>query len=316
MNFLRKITRILFWSLVLWVFTHVFLFQICKVPTASMRGSLLEGDYVVVNKLALGARIPITPLSLHLGNRHFFLDWLQLPYYRLPGYSRLQRNDIVVFNLPADNDQLPVDEKKDYVKRCIGLPGEIICIRKGKVMINNGTLEDPRTMLQWYSLGSADSDTGLLKRMDPTYQPRTYGGRHDLFITARQADTLQKQYHLQVTRMHISPGTYSPGFFPNSSLFKWNPDSLGPLYIPKKGQSIRLSKPNLVLYQRLIEVYEHNAVLQRNDSVFVNKRYASTYTFKMNYYFMMGDNRYHSIDSRFWGLVPEDHLIGRISGIF
>lgn len=292
MVILRKILRIIFWALALWIITRVFIFQVCRVPTASMRNRLLEGDYIYVNKLAYGSRLPITPLSVRFGNEHFYLDWLHLPFYRLPGYSKVALNNIVVFNLPTDNDELPVDEKKEYVKRCMGLPGDTITIRRGNVVINGRAVEEAGTVLKWYSL--------------PGKSP-------GLFITAQQVDSF-KQQHVTIFQQHIPATSYSPSMYPYASQIKWNADSLGPLHIPKRGQSMRLTQTNLLLYQRLIEVYERKTLSFRNDSVFVNGAYASDYTFDMDYYYMMGDNRYNSIDSRYWGLVPEDHIIGKVAG--
>lgn len=281
----------LFWAFALWIFMRVFVFQASKVPTASMHNSLLEGDYIYVNKLAYGARLPMTPLSLHLGSEHYFLDWIQVPYCRLPGYSHVKRNDIVVFNLPSDNDQLPVDEKKDYVKRCIGLPGDTISIRAGLVSINGLPVAEAPTVVKWYTLSNKD-----------------------LFITQQQADSF-KTKGIALTKRSMPASSYTPGFFPNNPQFKWNPDSLGPFYIPKKGECMVLGKETFLLYQRLLETYEHNTVSIRNDSVFVNDAYTKAYTFKMDYYFMMGDNRYNSIDSRYWGLVPESYISGKASGV-
>ena len=156
--------QIVFWSMIIWLFTHIFIFQSSEIPTSSMRPALMEGDHILVNKLAYGARIPITPLSLPIGNT--FVDWIRLPYMRIPGYSSVKRNDVIIFNYPMDDD-LPVDERKGYVKRCIGLPGDTIKIKKGIVYINNRTITDPENILYKYHVEILkDGDRTILKDYD------------------------------------------------------------------------------------------------------------------------------------------------------
>ncbi len=229
-----------------------------------MHQTLLEGDYIIVNKLAYGARVPITPLSLSFGNKHLFFDWLTLPYIRIPGYSTVCRNDIIVFNFPLE-EGLPIDERLQYVKRCIGLPGDSVFISKGQVFINGEELKEPEK--------------------------------------------------ISLEKLAVAPDSYSPNIFPNSSVVKWNVDYFGPLYVPKCGDSISLTTKNVTLYKRIIEKFENNTLVNKNDSIYINGQYTQTYVFKMNYYFTLGDNRHSSIDSRFWGFVPENHLIGKASFI-
>jgi len=258
--------RVAFWSIIIWLFIRIFVFQIFNVPTFSMNNTLKEGDYILVNKLAYGTRIPITPLSLPIGNT--YIDWIQIPYLRIPGFTNVAHNDIIVFNFPLEDD-LPIDHRQEYVKRCIGLPGDTILIKKGIVFVNNKKITESENIL--YLLDE------------------------------------------QKNRLLIDSSVYSPAVFPNSSNIKWNADNFGSLYIPKKGETISFTKENIILYKRVIEKYENNILNLKNDSVFINNQYCINYTFKMNYYFTLGDNRYNSIDSRFWGFVPEDHLIGRVS---
>lgn len=265
-NSLNKIMRVAFWSIIIWLFIRIFIFQIYKVPSASMNNTLKEGDYILVNKLAYGTRIPITPLALPIGNT--YIDWIQIPYFRIPGFTNVAHNDIIVFNFPLDDDS-PIDHRQEYVKRCIGLPGDTIQINNGIVSIDN---------------------------------KKNIESENILFI-----------FDAKKNRLSIDSSVYSPTVFPNSSSIKWNADNLGPLYIPKKGENILLTKKNILLYKRVIEKHENNSMKITNDSVFINNQFRITYSFKMNYYFTMGDNRYNSIDSRFWGFVPENHLIGRVS---
>jgi signal peptidase I len=252
--------RIVFWSLLIALLIRTFIFQVYKVPTASMKNTLKEGDYILVDKLAYGPRIPITLLALPFGD--IYSDLIRLPYLRIPGFSKVKHNDIIVFNYPLETD-LPVDLRKPYVKRCIALPGDTLEIKKGKILLNGKPAAD----------------------------------EHACYENKNYIDSLQ----------------YSPAIFPNNSAIRWNADFFGPLYIPEKEKQIPLSKNNLVLYERIITVYEKNTLRSRNDSVFINDVYCTSYTFKMNYYFAAGDNRSNSVDSRSWGFVPEDHLIGRVS---
>lgn len=295
MKLINNITKLLFWALCLWLFVRIFLFQVFKVPSDSMNQTFVDGDYIFVNKLAYGPRLPITPLSLHFGGQKHFLDWIQIPYLRLPGYSTVKANDILVFNLPAD-EGLPVDERKEYIKRCIGLPGDTVLIRLGNVYCNGRLMADLPQQVKWYAVKTVSEDS------TPT----------DRYMTVGAADSLFKSDKtLGVEKKHIRPEMYSPSYFPHAPQLKWNPDNFGPLYIPKKGESISLNRANIILYQTLIAKYEGNTVTFKNDTVFINGTPASSYTFRFSYYFVLGDNRYNSIDSRFWGLLPEDHLIGK-----
>ena len=294
LSYINKLFKIIFLSVCLWLLIRVFFFQAFKVPTDSMNNTLKDGDYIVVNKLAYGARIPMTPLSVHIGNEKHFLDWISIPYLRLPGYSKISLNDILVFNLPSEIT-LPVDERKEYIKRCICLPGNVIWINHANVYIDDTVIPELKEQIRWYTLKSRTNNT-------ISYP----------FLTTALADSIF--YHDQtgsIIKKCMMPDIYSPNYFPNASQIKWNPDNLGPLYIPKKGKSIQLNDTTILLYQKIIEQFEHNTLTFKNDSVFVNGQFASSYTFKMNYYFVLGDNRYNSIDSRFWGFLPEDHIIGK-----
>jgi signal peptidase I len=228
-----------------------------------MQPTLVEGDQILVNKFAYGARLPLTPLSLPFSGTHAYSEWVRFPYFRFPGYSSVQHNDVIVFNFPLEAG-LPVDERRPFVKRCVALPGDTLLIKNGVVYING--------------------------KIDP------------LLLQFRAAHPQDSAF-------------YNPGFFPNSSMIRWNGDQFGPLYIPRAGDSIVLDRRSALLYQRAIENYERNSFTFRNDSAFINGRYAETYEFKMDYFFTLGDNRANSSDSRTWGLLPEDHLIGKASFI-
>jgi signal peptidase I len=257
--------QILFWSFTIYLLMRIFIFQSYNVPSNSMNHTLKAGDYIFVNKLAYGARLPITPIAIPFSNLYW--DGLQLPYLRIVAYSKIKHQDIVVFNLPLDIE-LPIDQRQNYIKRCIAIAGDTIQIKSGIVYINNSAIVETENVL--------------------------------FPIDANK------------NRIILDSTIYSPTVFPNASDIKWNIDHFGPLYIPKKGDSILLTKNNVLLYQHIIENFEHNKLVLLNDLVYINAQPCKYYHFKMNYYFMMGDNRNNSIDSRFWGFVPEDHIIGRV----
>jgi signal peptidase I len=311
LSILNKVFKFLFWSFFIWLFVRVFVWQVVQVPSNSMNQTLIEDDRLLVNKLAYGARIPITPLSIDLLSAHTFLDWIQLPYLRLPGYSSVKRNDVLVFNFPLE-DQTPIDEKKEYVKRCVALPSDTLSIIKGIIFINGHELPDEKLVNYHYAINSKDpieaSVRDQLRYFDSTSL------FHDLFIPASIADSLKQVKNIfTVIRKTIDSTDYTPAVFPNTATIKWNIDNFGPLYIPQCGKTISLNQKNIFLYQRIIEAFEHNTLMINNDVVYINNKPATSYTFKMNYYFVLGDNRYNSYDSRYWGFVPEDHLIGKAS---
>jgi signal peptidase I len=255
---LNSIARIVFWGFISWLFIRTFILQIFIVPSASMKNTLNEGDYVFVNKLAYGARLPITPLSIPYTD--IYLETLNLPYFRLPGYTSIQNNDIAVFNFPCDREK-PIDHKQTYVKRCIAIPGDTLLIKNGIIFINHSPIKKILTVVD-------DSSN--------------------------------------------TNDTYTPNYFPNNALVKWSLQNFGPFYIPKKGDSILLTQNNLIIYKTLLKDFELVQMPSISDSLLTNKPSQSHYCFKNNYYFMMGDNRSQSMDSRFWGLVPENHIVGKV----
>ncbi len=281
-----RLSKILFLAFLVWIITRVFIFQIYRVPSSSMNATLKEGDFVLVNKLAFGPRLPITAISIP--GTSIYISSITLPYFRIAGYSQPQRNDILVFNFPWDSD-LPLDRRKPYIKRCVGLPGDKLLIENGHIFINNIKLVTP--------------DSVLYRFMDPStavYQ----------FLNSAKAGKNG------FPRISFPEDNYSPTYFPNNGLIKWNPDFMGPLTIPAKGIMIALTPRTAIIYKKVIEEFEHNKLQQVGDQFFLNNKPANYYTFKMDYYFVVGDNRYNSFDSRFWGFVPQDHLIGRFEMAF
>jgi len=274
-----------------------------------MNGNLFEGDYVVINKLAYGARLPLTPLSF--GNK--YLDWIRVPYTRVFGYSDVQRNDIVAFNFSL-TDELPVDMREEYIKRCVALPGDTLQVKNGIVFVNSASNEPANIYNLYHVVFNEKADTVLLKSLNIAVGQNPSDKDQQLFMSTEQAAMLLKTGTLKSVTLEVKDNNiYDPAVFPNYPEFKWNMDQLGPIYIPREGDSIKLTLKNLLIYQRIIERFEKAVLSFKNDSVFVDGTFKNYFTFDNDYYFMIGDNRHNSTDSRHWGFIPRSHIIGRAS---
>lgn len=309
-----------------------FIFEPFAIPSDSMDNTLLAGDYIVVNKLAYGARLPMTPLSVPfshqtIGDFPAYVTWWTWNYHRIPGYSDIKRNDVIVFNFPAEElfpldgktMNYPVDHRTHFIKRCVALPGDTMKIIDREIFVNGIKLPFPKNVLFNYivKIDSLKRDSVKLKKLGMLRESQQ--GKFILYtltILPSQADSLRKIKQIISVDPELShAGLYDAQLFPHDEKFPWNLDNYGPILIPKMGATIHLTVDSLALYERIIVSYEHNRIDVKNDSIYINGKYAKTYTFKMNYYFMMGDNRHFSMDSRYWGFVPEDHIVGRAAKI-
>ncbi|MGZ3885562.1 MAG: signal peptidase I [Bacteroidia bacterium] len=309
MLLIRKITAFLFWAFLLWLFFRIFIFQIYRIPSSSMQGTLQEGDMVLVNKMAYGPRLPVTPLSLSIFGEKKYISWT-LPYYRLFGYSQIKRNDVIVFNYPAETDE-PIDMREEYIKRCVALPGDTLRIENGRIMIGSLPLSEPEHLLYSYIITGAQPLGKAF--LNYTEGELSEDGRKLMcFLTKQAADSVAKLSGISSVSLNAFPKNYyTPAVFPHHSSVLWNYDFFGPLWVPQKGDSILLNERNLLLYQSLIIKHEQNTLTARRDSFFVNGRASVYYRFNQNYFFTLGDNRHNSTDSRAWGFVPESHIIGK-----
>ncbi|HOY30323.1 MAG TPA: signal peptidase I [Bacteroidales bacterium] len=335
---------------------RTFFIEAYTIPTSSMEKSLLIGDYLFVDKISYGPRIPMTPLSFPFAHHTLpmtkftksYLEWIKLPYYRFPGLVKIKNNDVVVFNYP-DGDTValnmqnrsyysivreaghkevwnnkrkfgdivarPVDKRENYIKRCIGIPGDTLEIKEQVVYINGKALPDMGIKEYKYMVQTDSSlvPARMYDKLDITEDVTQID--YDKFVmtlTAESAESIKKLNYVKKAEKIIYPkGDWAFYTFPFDSNYKWNEDNYGPLYIPKAGTTIPINSKNISLYQRCIEIYEHNDVKINGDKILINGKEAGTYTFKLDYYWMMGDNRHNSADSRFWGFVPIDHIVGR-----
>ena len=364
-------------ALVAVYFINLFIFQNYQIPSSSLEKSLLVGDYLFVSKVSYGPRVPNTPLSfplvqntLPILNCKSYLDWPSWDYKRVAGLGQIQRNNIVVFNFPAgdtvatlqqnpdyytlvqmygreavrmnkqsfgDIIYRPVDKRENYVKRCVGLPGDSLSIRNNQVYINGKAAQNPKNMQLNYFV---ETETPLTETMfrncgvsrddympygqpctvtDPEtlsflgFQPNANGAYNLVYrFPMTEAMVAQVKKLPSVKKVIVEPeiigGTmYYPVDYDNG----WTRDNYGPIWIPKRGATIELTPENLALYRRCIKNYEHNELEEKDGVVYINGEKATTYTFQYDYYWMMGDNRHNSADSRSWGFVPEDHIVGK-----
>ncbi|WP_215222905.1 signal peptidase I [Echinicola shivajiensis] len=303
-------------SLIRWLFLEPF-----TIPTASMEKSLLVGDFLFVSKMHYGTRTPQTLLQVPLTHQKIwgtdipsYSDAIQLPYYRLPGFSNVERNDVVVFNYP-DEFEYPVDLKTNYIKRAVAIPGDVIRIDDTQLIINDQVAENPEEMQFSYDVvPNRMLNAEFFEEYDinrDSYHP--FNGMYVVFTTPAIAKQLENSPVIKEVKIRIyEKDNGDPDIHPDGSYYGWNRDNFGPLKVPAKGWTIDLTEDNVRKYAFTIKNYEGIDDLRiEANQVFINGQKQDSYTFTQDYYFMMGDNRHDSLDSRFWGFVPEDHIVGK-----
>lgn len=373
-NILEWVDDIVF-ALIAVYFINIFIFQNYQIPSSSLEKSLLVGDYLFVSKLSYGPRVPNTPVAFPLVqntlpffNSKSYLDWPLWDYKRVKGFGDVKRNDIVVFNFPAGDTVAlkvqnpdyynlveqygrenvltdkatfgeviyrPVDKRENYVKRCIGMPGDTIEVRNNQVYIDGVAAKNPEDMQFNYFVetdGSAISEEQFrlldISKDDRILISNGTSNQETLSLlgfTPNESGQYNPVYHFPltqkaveiakklpiITKIIIEPDSWAGSTYPLGYNTGWSRDNYGPLWIPKKGATIPLNERNLALYERCIRNYENNQLEVKDGQVFINGKPETSYTFKYDYYWMMGDNRHNSADSRSWGFVPEDHIVGK-----
>jgi signal peptidase I len=293
--------------------------EVSYVKSPSMNNTLYEGDFYYVNKLAYGPRFLRTPLALPFMHGKWYSSAIQFPYFRFFGAPDVERNDIIVFNMPVDIFH-PVDHKEQYIKRCVAIAGDSLKIVNGRVYVNGEVTEDSLFCLFNYVVQfKPDSiDTLMLKELNlPVDSKISDEGHYSFFIPDSVAQILiASEKFEKVEKQTEKIKSYDETVFPYIQKYPWNSDNFGSLYLPKRGDTLILDTNNINFYDRLIRVYEDNKIEMKNNRFIINDDSTGRYVVKMNYYFVLGDSRHDSKDSRHWGLVPEDHIIGKASFIF
>lgn len=343
---------------------HTFITQPFGIPTGSMERTLLVGDFLFVNKLNYGYRMPMRPVGVPFlqgtlwdagkkGNPKddpkSYVEAVKLPYFRLPGWEKVEKKDIVVFNYPRDSVHKAFDRADPYVKRCAGVAGDVVEFRKGRLFVNNvqeQPLADQENQYAYVVNSESEIDFNQLYNR--------YG-----FLPVKVGMNEDRQYRyiftgltpeiaayiknlpgvISVEEWVDQPGVktiaykviadsygrpipgpdgreqYSKNIDTTNTIFpvnqNWNSDFWGPVRIPRKGDVIKLTQENLPMYQWIISRYEGHNLESKNGQFFIDGKPSNSYTLKYDYYLMIGDNRDASLDSRFFGFVPETHIIGK-----
>lgn len=326
----RKETTLssLLFAVVFASFIHTYFVQPFTIPTPSMERTLLVGDFMFVSKFHYGLRIPITPIGLPFTHNTIpvfgirsYLDGIRLPYMRLPALTPINRGDIVVFNFPTDSTQNAPDRKDHYIKRCVAVAGDTLEIRSGELKVNGNLETLPKNADKQYAYIVQTKEMPLDEEFLKNHFSKDFkiiegdesgdgGALYEIMLTDEHAEILKTVDNvISIKKRLFSEEVTEPDIFPENSM--WNRDFYGPLYVPKKGDVIKLSQDNINQYRDIITRYEGHLLEEREGKMLIDKQPMQQYTIKQNYYFMMGDNRHNSLDSRYWGFVPEDHIVGK-----
>ena len=280
-----------------------------------------------------------------------FVEWIKWPYKRLNGFGEVKNDDVVVFNFPAGDtvalkypeytyydlvrnkgyDQVhkeskvvyrPVDKRENYIKRCVAVAGDTLQVVDGHVYVNGRRQKDIPTLQHVYFVQMKEGalPQGVFERLGISRSDEIRFDeiklRYSLSMTAAHADKIRRLSEVASVEQLVYAGIDIDAFPHSSGNYPWNADQYGPIWIPEKGARVELDMHNLPLYERIIKNYELNELEVRDSTIYINGEVARSYTFAMDYYFMMGDNRHNSADSRYWGFVPEDHVEGRAAFVW
>lgn len=279
-----------------------------------MRG-LYPGDVVLVNTYAYGWRLPITLLSIPFTDS--YADWLQLPYMRLPAISDVERGDLLLFNYPARHDP-PVDHKNLMAGRCVALPGDTLIV-KDKLLYING--KENKYGSEQYRYRVSVRKGASIQELSNTYGisegvALSGKGLFEMIMDPKTARLMEKDSLVRSLRIVSNPANArGKEMFADYERIIWNPDHLGPIIVPGNDMCIELDMRNIHIYKEAISRYEMQELDILEDKIMINGLESVRYTFTMDYYFIMDDNRDNAKDSRYWGFMPEDHLYGRMDRV-
>lgn len=341
---LREWTDSVLFAVVAATLIRFLVMEAFAIPTPSMESNLMVGDYLFVSKLHYGSRTPQTPLQMPLTHQKIwgtnipsFSTAIQLPTFRLPGFTQVKNGDVVVFNYPPlrpNEPDYPKDLRTNYIKRCIGIPGDVVQIRQEQVFINGKAAVMPeRAQTTWFMKTTEVLDDHFFRQYAIVNDFNSPEGPFINWqpVEVQNAATKASEligYRINTSRAMLEKikaldwvkgvepltepaGQTGPGIY-GSSVYAWNQDNFGSLTVPKKGMTVPVNRETIALYGPVISRYEDNAnVVQTPTSITIGGKAVTEYTFKQDYYFMMGDNRHNSEDSRYWGFVPEDHVVGK-----
>ncbi|GAA3557850.1 hypothetical protein GCM10022395_06420 [Snuella lapsa] len=285
------------------------------IPSASMNNTLYTNDVILVNKLKYGPKLPRSPFEIPWINIAFYFNdrakqrinekwWI---YKRLSGTINIKNGDVVVFTMFKDDMVI--------VKRCMGIAGDTLAIRRGDVYIGENILSPSNQILNTYEF-SVNNRRVFYNKLDSIdlniALNRTRSNHFRTTLSLQEKSELERLGDVKGLKKVTDTLTSKSEVYPNSEYNCWNRDEYGPFVVPKKGMTISLTLENYALYHKAINEHEKVSIKTKEDKYTVNGTEVTTYTFKQNYYFMMGDNRNGSMDSRVWGIVPEERIIGKV----
>jgi signal peptidase I len=317
-SWLREWADALLFAAVAALIIRTFFFEAYRIPTPSMEKTLMTGDFLIVSKINYGPR---TPMVLAVPFTNIYLPGLVLPWTRIPGFEEVERNDIVVFNYPIDI--APIAAKTNYIKRAVGMPSDTLSINDKQLFVNGSEAQPFPGIQQIYNVQVRDQVRLSASKVEAAggtlYQSQNgSSGTYRIEMTKQIAETIRGWPEVTEVNSFVLPdgfNEYDRRGFSFSGGFN-NHHHLPPTVVPSKGQTVTLTPDNYHIYENILTRYEGNSVHRNGDQFTINGEQTNEYTIQQDYYFMMGDNRDNSEDSRFWGFVPQSHVVGKAGIIY